>query len=193
MIKYQQSELMNRPEEMKLKKFMEFSRVYGTPVKGENELHAEMIGIITGDQKKFDSVMEKWAKLLVIAGLKKSDADSMTFDDFSDLCKRFNKPQKRKLKLKFDFELNGKLYSAPKKPLQKDMEKIEEAVRANRPNIESYIVAVLFKDVRLSSSEHWIEAHLVHKEKLFLEHMDGGTAAAHIAAIVEVLNKKAKA
>lgn len=171
MIEYKGHSFKNSISEFTIKEFEEISAIL-------NDEELEQV-------EKYMEVFEK-------LGIPTQVVDEMSDDDFFYLIRQFD--LKSSMALSPAVEIEGHLYVAHDgefKMRVKDLSLIEKAVAKNPNKCLARVMAVIFKREDLSRVEHYTEAHLKHKEKLF-EKQPAVLAYPYLVHVIENLNKKFK-
>jgi len=148
MIKIFEREIPNKMDELTIEQF-------------------EKVTEITNNQE-LDNI-ERYIKIFEYFGVKESEWDDNDVDlsEFIDKVKEFNSNNFEAKDAVESFELEGYTYAAQMKISVKDTKMIEKIVGRKSSNWISDLMALMFKRTDLSSTEHYTEAHLKHKSKLF--------------------------
>jgi hypothetical protein len=114
---------------------------------------------------------EKWADVFIFLGVPVSEVNDMEFDEFINYVKEFNATQgNNDLEMVQEFELEGYTYRAFEDEFKlkvRDLKMIEKAMGKDNSNYFARLMSILFKRTDLTNAEHYENAHLKHKEKLF--------------------------
>lgn len=115
---------------------------------------------------------ERWVNLLIYLGVPEDVVYDFEFSEFAEYIRIFSdtkvKPSKdfcKKIEL-----ADGYTYTSHEDELKlsvRDMKLIEKQVAKDNHKYISYMMAVLFKRNDLTKAEHYTDAHLKQKEKLF--------------------------
>ena len=164
----------------------------GTQIKNNIEDYTvedfENVSNKLNDEEK--SNVEKYFDVLETLGVP--DLDDMTDDEFFDIIKQFN--FSTKLELQQYIELDGYKYVAHDgefKLRAKDLALIEKAVDKEPKRYLARLMAIIYKREDLSKVEHYDEAHLKHKEKLFRT-AGAKYAYPYLVYVADKINTKAK-
>lgn len=114
---------------------------------------------------------ERWANLFIYLGVP----DEVVYDfEFTEFVERIKEFSETKIKPSTEFcktiELDGYTYQSHEEELKvsvRDMKLIEKQVSNNPNTYISYLMSVLFKRTDLTKAEHFTDAHLKQKAKLF--------------------------
>jgi hypothetical protein len=87
--------------------------------------------------------------------------------EFIEKVKEFNSSKYEKKDAVESIELDGYTYQGQLKLSVKDTKMIEKLIGRKSNNWISDLLALMFKRTDLSQVEHYAEAHLKHKSKLF--------------------------
>jgi MoaA/NifB/PqqE/SkfB family radical SAM enzyme len=138
---------------------------------------------------------EKWAKIFIDLGADENEVYDLDFEKFTEIIKDFcdtkKKPSKKFLK---SIELDGYTYQAYEDEFKlnvRDLKMIEKAVSTSPENYISRVMAIIFKRTDLTKAEHYADAHLTLKSKLFKQ-QKADIAIAFISYIGQKLGKTAK-
>ena len=179
-------EVKNQPSDMTLGEYEVLMSKINQPVLDQNNLK---------ETKNFPTERKKWANILQMQGLPKEALDQMDGDELHEAARLFNKFDSNDIQVVKEVVIGSRKYVAFDEEFSigwEEEDKMEELTKKskNRVNLPSEWVAVLFKDTQLSDSEHFTNAHIKHKAKLFREHMNGSTAAPYLAYIGQKFLKR---
>jgi hypothetical protein len=148
MIKIFDREIPNRMDELTIEQF-------------------EKVTEITNNQE-LDNI-DRYIKIFEYFGVKESewDENEVELSDFIEKVKEFNSSKYEKKDAVESIELEGYTYQAQLKLSVKDTKMIEKLIGRKSNNWISDLLALMFKRSDLSPTEHYAEAHLKHKSKLF--------------------------
>jgi hypothetical protein len=114
---------------------------------------------------------ERWANLFIYLGVPESELYDLDFTEFVECVKLFSET---KVKPSSEFckviELDGYTYTSHEDELKisvREMKMIEKQVSNNPHHYISYLMLVLFKRNDLTKVEHYTDAHIKQKAKLF--------------------------
>jgi len=116
----------------------------------------EKISQILNNQD-FDNI-EKYVEMFKYLGIK---------EEFIKLVQEFNLDSYTPNEAQTTIELEGYTYEAQLKLSVKETKLIEKIVNTKPNHYISDIMAIMFKRTDLSNTEHFTDAHLKHKAKLF--------------------------
>jgi hypothetical protein len=100
-------------------------------------------------------------------GIKEELWDDYPFSEFIKLVQEFNLDSYTPNEAQATIELEGFNYEAQLKLSVKETKLIEKIVNTKPNHYISDILAIMFKRTDLSNTEHFTDAHLKHKAKLF--------------------------
>lgn len=144
-----------------------------------------------------DEDFEKYANLLVSVGLPIEVVDNLEIKDFMSVLKQFTQSFDDISQYTSNFsktiEIGNKIYTSYTddefKLKVKELKLIEKFITRNPNAYLSEIIAVVFKDNDLTNTEHYTDAHIRHKAKLFREHVTLDIALPYIIYFSkEILN-----
>jgi hypothetical protein len=124
------------------------------------------------NNKELDNI-EKQIKVFEVVGVEEDEWDD--FNYFVEKTKEFNTDNYEAKDPVTEIEIDGYTYKAEMKLSVKDTKLIEKVIVKENKHSVSDILAIMFKRSDLSNVEHYDNAHLKHKSKLFR------TQAAEIA------------
>jgi hypothetical protein len=114
---------------------------------------------------------ESWADVFIYLGVPVEEVNDMEFDEFIKYVKDFNDSKiEANLEMTKTIEVEGYTYQAFEDEFKlkvKDLKLIEKAITSNAQNYFAKLMSIIFKRTDLSNAEHYDNAHLKHKEKLF--------------------------
>jgi hypothetical protein len=125
----------------------------------------EKISQILNNQQ-FDNI-ERYVEMFKYLGIKEELWDDYPFSKFVELIKEFNLDSYTPNEAKTTIELEGYTYEAQLKLSVKETKLIEKIVNTKPNHYISDILAIMFKRTDLSNTEHFTDAHLKHKAKIF--------------------------
>jgi len=172
MIKIFEREIPNKMDELTIEQF-------------------EKVTEITNN-KELDNI-ERYIKIFEYFGVKESEWDDndVELSDFIDKVKEFNSSNYEKKDAVESIELDGYTYEAQMKLSVKDTKMIEKLINRKSHNWISDLLALMFKRTDLSSTEHYTEAHLKHKAKLFKQ-LKAEIAVPYLVFVTEKISSHAK-
>ena len=120
------------------------------------------------NNKELDN-MERYIKIFEYFGVKESEWEEhdVELSDFIEKVREFNSNNYEKKDAVESIEVEGYTYQAQMKLSVKDTKMIEKIIGRKSHNWISDLLALMFKRTDLSNTEHYTEAHLKHKAKLF--------------------------
>lgn len=124
------------------------------------------------NNKELDNI-EKQIKVFEVVGVEEDEWDD--FNYFVEKTKEFNTDNYEAKDPVTEIEIDGYTYKGELKLSVKDTKLIEKVIVKENKHSVSDILAIMFKRTDLSNVEHYDNAHLKHKSKLFR------TQAAEIA------------
>lgn len=130
--------------------------------------------------------VERFSQAFVMLGMNEDLLDSFDAFAFFKLIGKFKDYQMEVGEFSQIIEVNGRTYESFKDGNEfyfsvKDMRLIEEYVKKNPTFFIAEIIAILFKDVELTKTEHYDDAHIKHKAKLFRKEITYDIALPFIA------------
>ena len=148
MIKIFEREIPNKMDELTIEQF-------------------EKVTEITNN-KELDNI-DRYIKIFEYFGVKESEWDDndVELSEFIEKVKEFNSSNYEKKDAVESFELEGYTYEGQLKLSVKDTKIIEKIINRKSHNWSSDLLALMFKRSDLSATEHYTEAHLKYKSKLF--------------------------
>lgn len=120
------------------------------------------------NNKELDNI-DRYIKIFEYFGVKESEWEDndVELSEFIKIVQEFNSNNYEKNDVVESFELEGYTYQAKMKLSVKDTKMIEKIISKKTHGFTSDLMALMFKRTDLSSTEHYAEAHLKHKAKLF--------------------------
>ena len=148
MIKIFEREIPNKMDELTIEQF-------------------EKVTEITNN-KELDNI-DRYIKIFEYFGVKESEWDDndVELSEFIEKVKEFNSSNYEKKDAVESFELEGYTYEGQLKLSVKDTKIIEKIINRKSHNWISDLLALMFKRTDLTATEHYTEAHLKYKSKLF--------------------------
>lgn len=150
----------------------------------------EKISQILNNQD-FDNV-EKYVEMFKYLGIEEKLWDDYPFSEFIELVKTFNLDSYTPQEPVASIELEGYTYTAEMRLSVKETKLIEKIVNGKPNNYISDILAIMFKRTDLSNTEHFADAHLKHKAKLFRS-QKAELCVPYIVFVTEKIAEYAKA
>lgn len=135
--------------------------------------------------------IEKHLKVFEYLGIPEKEFADTDIDNFIEMVKEFNASVKEDLTQVTEFEVEGYKYVGEFKLSVRDTKLIEKCVIAKAPGYISQIVAIMFKREDLTNTEHYAEAHLKQKAKLFKD-LKANIAIPYLHFIAQKINQQAK-
>ena len=149
MIKIKKHEVKNTVEELTVEQFEEISAI-------QND---ESLNYI-----------DKQIKVFTTLGVPQDVIDDMEIDEFKKTVKKFNNVKPKEYPFLAEVEIEGFVYKAYDKKFKlpiKDLKHIENKIKSSPKKYIAFMLAVIFKREDLTKTEHYDQAHLKQKEKLF--------------------------
>lgn len=150
----------------------------------------EKISQILNNQE-FDNI-EKYVEMFKYLGIKEEMWDDYPFSEFIKLVQDFNLDSYTPNEPVTSIELEGYTYEAKMKLSVKETKLIEKIVNSKPNHYISDIMAIMFKRTDLSNTEHFTDAHLKHKAKLF-RNLKAEVCVPYIVFVTEKIAEYAKA
>jgi len=172
MIKIFEREIPNKMDELTIEQF-------------------EKVTEITNN-KELDNI-ERYIKIFEYFGVKESEWDDndVELSDFIEIVKEFNSNNYEKKEPIESIELDGYTYEAKMKLSVKDTKMIEKLINRKSHNWISDLLALMFKRTDLSQTEHYTDAHLKYKSKLFKQ-LKAEIAVPYLVFVTEKISSHAK-
>lgn len=150
----------------------------------------EKISQILNNQE-FDNV-EKYVEMFKYLGVDEKMWDDYPFSEFIELVKQFNLDSYTPQEAVTSIALEGYTYTAEMRLSVKETKLIEKIVNSKPNHYISDILAIMFKRTDLSNTEHFADAHLKHKAKLFRS-QKAELCVPYIVFVTEKISEYAKA
>lgn len=150
----------------------------------------EKISQILNNQE-FDNI-EKYVEMFKYLGIEEKLWDDYPFSDFIKLVQDFNLDSYTPQVPVTSIELEGYTYTAEMRLSVKETKLIEKIVNGKPNNYISDILAIMFKRTDLGNTEHFTDAHLKLKSKLFRT-QKADLCVPYIVFVTEKIAEYAKA
>lgn len=114
---------------------------------------------------------EKWINIFVFLGADENEINEMDFNDFRECVKEFNSVRE-KIKPEYTktLEIDGYTYQSYDEEFKlsvRDLKYIEKSIKKDPANYLARMMAIIFKRTDLTNTEHYADAHIDFKTKLF--------------------------
>lgn len=114
---------------------------------------------------------EKWINIFVFLGADENEINEMDFNDFRECVKEFNSVRE-KIKPEYTktLEIDGYTYQSYDEEFKlsvRDLKYIEKSIKKDPANYLARMMAIIFKRTDLTPTEHYADAHIDFKTKLF--------------------------
>ena len=163
-------EIPNEPNELTVKQF-------------------DKINAITADHEL--DLIEKWIGKFVYLGVHEDVFDDMELAELEQAVKDWNAQPEHPTEKQPSFELQGYTYEAKPTIGVKDLGLIEKVMKLNNGEFTAEMLAILFKRTDLTKKEHYANAHLKQKMKLFRE-LKSDIAIPYFLDVLNTLTTTAK-
>jgi hypothetical protein len=150
----------------------------------------EKISQILNNQE-FDNI-EKYVEMFKFLGIDEKLWDDYPFSEFIKLVQEFNLDSYTPQEAVGTIELEGYTYTAELRLSVKETKLIEKIVNTKPNHYISDIMAIMFKRTDLSNTEHFSDAHLKLKSKLFRA-QKADLCVPYIVFVTEKIAEYAKA
>jgi hypothetical protein len=150
----------------------------------------EKISQILNNQE-FDNI-ERYVEMFKYLGIKEEQWDDYPFSKFVELIKEFNLNSFTPSETVTSIEVDGYTYEAQLKLSVKETKLIEKIVNTKPNHYISDILAIMFKRTDLSNTEHFTDAHLKHKAKIF-RNLKAEICVPYIVFVTEKISEYAQA
>lgn len=128
--------------------------------------------------------IDKYSQLFVELGIPQTVLDELNTIKFFEIIKSYNGYQFEVGEFTKEIEINGRTYKAFEDEFflsVKDMKEIEKSIKRNPDSFIGDVMAIVFKDVELTKNEHYVDAHIKHKAKLFRDNVTFDKAVPFIS------------
>lgn len=139
--------------------------------------------------------IDKYSQIFQSFGNDSELLDDLTTQDFFTLIKEFlssnDLTDVSTISVK-EIEVNGRTYVAYQDEFKirvKEMKLIESFIKKNKDLYLAEIIAVIFKDSELTETEHYTDAHIRHKAKLFRQHVNAEIVVPYLTKFSEIMSK----
>jgi len=160
--------IANRMNEITVEEFEKISAIHNNP--------------------DFDNI-EKQIKVFEVVGVEEDEWDDFKY--FVEKTKEFNTDNLDNKEPVSELELEGYTYKAEMKLSVKDTKLIEKIIVKENKHSVSDILALMFKRTDLTNTEHYDNAHLKHKSKLF-RLQPAEIAIPYLTFVTETISNHAK-
>jgi hypothetical protein len=137
-----------------------------------------------------EELIDKYFNIFALFGVKEQDWDGINTKQFAEIIIDFNKSTPKKIDPVKEVTIDGYTYEAfdleDGVPIR-DLKFIEKAFKTGITDRISFMMAVIFKRTDLSNTEHYTEAHIKHKTKMFSVQL-ASLALPYIGVINDELN-----
>lgn len=133
--------------------------------------------------------LEKQIKVFTTLGVPEEALDEMGVVEFKEHVKRFNDVEPKEYPFLPEVEIEGFVYKAFDEEFKlpvRDLKHIEKKVSTGK--YMAYTLAVIFKRTDLTKTEHYDNAHLKEKERLFSK-LPAAIAIPYITRIGQEISK----
>lgn len=165
--------------------------VFGRKIANKmNEITVEEFEKISAihNNTDFDNI-EKQIKVFEVVGVEEDEWDDFKY--FVEKTKEFNSNNLDNKEPVLELEIEGYIYKAEMKLSVKDTKLIEKIIVKENKHSVSDILALMFKRTDLSNTEHYDNAHLKHKSKLF-RLQPAEIAIPYLTFVTETISNHAK-
>lgn len=129
----------------------------------------EKVSSFINDNKS--ETFEKWINIFVYLGADESEINEMDFNDFRKCVKEFNEAREQiKPVYTKTLEIDGYTYQSYDEEFKlsvRDLKYIEKSIKKDPANYLARMMAIIFKRTDLTPTEHYADAHIDFKAKLF--------------------------
>lgn len=132
--------------------------------------------------------IDRYSQLFILLGIPSDTIDDLEISEFFNLVEKYS--DNNDLEIDYlakekqqEIEINGRIYRAYDETFKmnvKQMRLIENKIKNSSTKYIGDLMAIIFKDVHLSNNEHYVEAHLKHKAKLFRENITADVALPYV-------------
>lgn len=143
------------------------------------------------NNKEFDNI-EKYVEMFKYLGIEESLWDDYEFNDFKELVQKFNHESYTPEDAVTSIVIDGYTYVAELRLSVKETKLIEKIVNHKPNHYISDILAIMFKRTDLTNTEHFTDAHLKLKAKMFRAHK-ADICIPYIVFVTEKIAEYAKA
>lgn len=128
----------------------------------------EEVAAIQNDQSL--DYVEKQIKVFTTLGVPEDELDAMGIVEFKGHVKAFNDVEPKEYPFVPELEIEGFVYKAFDEEFKlsvRDLKHIESKVKKSPSKYMAFMLSVIFKRTDLTKTEHYDNAHLKEKERLF--------------------------
>ena len=158
-----------------------------------DELTIEQFETITeiNNNQELDPI-DKHLKIFEYLGIPEREFWDYDVADFIGMVKEFNNIKQIEYPTIDTLEIDGYTYKAEMKLTVRDTKMIEKIALRKDKGYVSEMLAVMFKREDLSNAEHYAEAHIKHKAKLFKQ-LSADISIPYLLFITNKINKQVEA
>jgi hypothetical protein len=158
-----------------------------------DELNIEQFETITeiNNNQELDPI-DKHLKIFEYLGIPEREFWDYDVADFIDIVKQFNNIKQVEYPTIDILEIDGYTYKAEMKLTVRDTKMIEKIALKRDKGYVSEMLAVMFKREDLSNTEHYTDAHIKHKAKLFKQ-LSADISVPYLIFITNKINKQVEA
>ena len=155
-----------------------------------NEINIEEFEKISAihNNSELDNI-EKQIKVFEVVGIEEDEWEDFKY--FVEKTKEFNTDNYDNKEPVTSLEIDGFTYNAEMRLSVKDTKLIEKIIVKENKHSVSDILALMFKRTDLSNTEHYDNAHLKHKSKLF-RLQPAEIAIPYLTFVTETISNHAK-
>jgi len=149
----------------------------------------DKINAITADAEL--DLIEKWINKFIYLGVGEEVFDEMELSELEQAVKDWNDQPPHPTEKVLTIEMDGYEYEAKPTIGVKDLGLIEKTMKLNTGEFGAEVLAILFKRSDLTKKEHYTNAHLKYKTKLF-KNMSSDLLIPYILDVLNTLTTTAK-
>lgn len=119
--------------------------------------------------------IDKYIQIFSLLGISSEIIEDLDSKVFFDLISKWSQVEEtNEVEMQKEIEINGRTYQSFDTEFNLNVKQIKLIEKYIKIDMSAYIgelMAIIFKDTQLTSNEHFVDAHIKHKAKLFRENV----------------------